>query len=123
MRKIMYLICFFFVASCAINVDQDIKNIERILDVKLEDGYEIMNQKYEYGIGDSIKSFDIVFTKTAFDPFFDKVKGKFEKLNNENASDIETKNEYFKNIDLGGTRIHLSISLTQKKLHYSIVDL
>lgn len=123
MRNIIYLIGFFFVASCAVNVDQDIKNIERILDVKLNDGFEIKNEKYDYGVGNSIKSFDIIFTEAAFNLFFNKVKNKFEKIDKNIIKDIKIKNDYYKNIDLGDTRIHMAINLSRKTLHYAIVDL
>lgn len=123
MRKRIYLIFLLLLASCAISVEQDIKNIERILDVKLEDGYKIKNKKYDYGVGDSVKSFDVIFTEAAFDSFFNKVKNKFEIIDKNIVEDVKIKNDYYKNVDLGDTRVHMSINLSKKRLHYTIVDL
>lgn len=123
MKEGVYLIVLLLVTSCAINVEPDIENIERILEVKLEDGYKITNKKYDYGIGDSVKSFDIIFTEAAFDLFFNEVKNKFLIIDKNIVEDVQIKNDFYKNIDLEGMRIHMSINLSKKKLHYAIVDL
>ena len=121
--KIIFTFFFLFFISCEINVESDIKNIERLLEVKLEKGYQIENKEYDYGIGDTVKSFDIVFDETAFNSFLREVENKFLPVDKDMYEDVKTNIDYYKNYDFDGERIHLSIILSEKRLHYSIVDL
>lgn len=123
MKKIYYLIVVLLITSCSINVQQEIENIESLLDVKLEDGYTIENKEYTFAIGDSVTSFDVVFTDAAFDAFFNKVKDKFEIIDKNILEDIQIEIDYYKNFEFEDTRVHMSINILDKKLHYAIVDL
>lgn len=120
--KTFFLVLLIFV-SCGIDTERDIKNIENLLAIQLKDGYQIKNEEYDIGIGESIKSFDIVFDDSAFDLFFEKVKDEFIIIDKTTMEDIQINIDYYKNFEFDGVRIHMSIDLNGKTLHYSYVDL
>lgn len=120
--KTFFLVLLIFV-SCGIDTERDIKNIENLLAIQLKDGYQIKNEEYDIGIGESIKSFDIVFDDSAFDLFFEKVKDEFIIIDKTTVEDIQINIDYYKNFEFDGVRIHMSIDLNGKTLHYSYVDL
>lgn len=118
--KSLFLLLLFLI-SCEIKTNQDIQIIENLLGVTLEDGFEIANKQYEIGIGDSIKSFDIVFEEQAFVAFFEEVKNIFIPVD---KTLIDNKNlDYYKNYEFENSRVHLSINRSKKTLHYLYVDL
>src|SRR5690606_18419792 len=120
--KTFFLVLLIFV-SCGIDTERDIKYIENLLAIQLKDGYQIENEEYDIGIGESIKSFDIVFDDSAFDLFFEKVKDEFIIIDKTTVEDIQINIDYYKNFEFDGVRIHMSIDLNGKTLHYSYVDL
>lgn len=121
--NIYLLLLLILTSSCGINVDLDIKYIESLLEVKLEEGYRIKNKEYHFGIGDSVKSFDIVFDEAAFNSFFREVKHKFIPVEKDMFENVKSNIDYYKNYDFDGERIYLAITLSERKLHYSIIDL
>lgn len=120
--KTFFLVLFIFI-SCGIDTERDIKTIENLLEVRLKDGYQIKNKEYDFGIGESIKSFDMIFDDSAFDLFFEKVKDKFIIIDKTTMKDIQINIDYYKNFEFDDSRIHMSIDLNEKTLHYSYVDL
>jgi len=121
MKGTLLLVVLLIFSSCEMSVEQDIRYIEHLLDVELKDGYQIKNKQYDFTIGDSIKSFDIVFDDSTFDLFFYEVESIFIPID---KTLIDKKNlDYYKNFDFGDTRVHFSINLKEKTLHYTYADL
>ncbi len=123
MKSNLYLLLLLILTSCEIPVDFDIKYIESLLEIKLEEGYIIENKEYHYGIGDSVKSFDIVFDEAAFNMFLREVGHKFVPVGKDPYDAVKSNIDYYKNYDFDGDRIYLAITLSKRKLHYSIIDL
>lgn len=118
---LLFLVTLVFCSSCEVEVAKDIQNIERLLEISLENGYEVDNIHYEFGIGESIKSFDLIFDKPAFDKFIKDIGDTFIPID---KTLITNRNlDYYKNFEFDGTRIHMSINLSQRTLHYMYVDL
>lgn len=118
---LLFLVSLVFCSSCEVEVAKDIQNIEKLLEISLENGYEVVNKHYEFGIGESIKSFDLIFDKPSFDKFFKDVENTFIPID---KTLIINKNlDYYKNFEFDGSRIHMSINLSQRTLHYMYVDL
>lgn len=118
--KFIFLIFFIFI-SCGVETTAELRLIENLLEVELEEGFEILNEQYDFAIGDSVLSFDLVFEETAFDEFFKKVEHIFIPID---KTIILNKNlDYSKNWEFDGSRIHMSINLSEKTLHYANVDL
>lgn len=121
MKTKSFFLVLLILISCEIKTNQDIQILEDLLEVKLEDGFEIVNKQYEIGIGESIKSFDIIFEEQAFIIFFAEVENIFIPVD---KTLIDNKNlDYYKNFEFDNSRIHLTINRSNKTLHYLYVDL
>lgn len=116
-----FLLVMLILISCEIKTHSDIRILENLLEVTLADGFEIVNKQYKIGIGESLKSFDIIFEEQAFVDFFAEVENIFIPID---KSLIDNKNlDYYKNFEFEDSRIHLSINFSKKTLHYLYVDL
>lgn len=118
--KFIFFIFLIFI-SCGIETTNELRIIENLLEIELEEGFEILNKHYDFAIGDSILSFDIVFEETTFDEFLKKVEHVFIPI--DKTISLNKNLDYYKNWEFDDSRIHMSINLSEKTLHYANVDL
>lgn len=121
MKTKFILLIFLIFISCGVETTTELRLIENLLEIELEEGFEILNEHYDFAIGDSILSFDIVFEETAFDKFLKKVEHIFIPI--DKTVSLNKNLDYYKNWEFDGTRIHISINLSENTLPYANVDL
>ncbi len=114
MKKLLTAITILILLSCTENKNVDIKKLEKHLGTEIIWEYKISNFEEEVGAGNSLKIYDLVFSKNDYALLLKKLD-----LNNFGKSG----KYYYKNIDYGNTRIRVLLITDRFLIRYSEIDL
>src|SRR5690554_277320 len=115
MKKVLLIITALIYLSCSYNYDKDIKKIEKILEIDLNQyDYEVKDVEYSFGFGEELVIFNIIFNiNQDFETFLNEID-----LNKFNFNPLWIY-EYSLTVNFKNFTISLIIDKDENKLKYT----